>query len=269
MKATLLKTILILTAIVFCNSSAWAVFGEVDTDLDMRGSLVSIVLKKGTCSGVLVAKNLVLSAAHCVDMLGAPERALILSKDKAQVHCNKSKIIDFEYTPNAKPILPKKVHAPDLVIFRLESDLCSAKVATITETPLKQGDVLELSGFGGGSGIWYKSKQISLEVIASEGVKDLNTTDDPYFTDLLDLSAGYYLYATPVIQNTTSCNGDSGGPLFVNNNGQMELHGIQGAVFPNKNFGAERCSRGYLHLFTPIVPHYNWISSKIKLWSNN
>ena len=105
-----------------------------------------------------------------------------------------------------------------------------------------------------------------MEVIPSEGARELSTSEDPIFTELLDLSPEYYVYATPTKENSTSCAGDSGGPLFTLSDGKMSLFAINSAVFPNKNIGADRCNRGYLHLITPVAPYADWLKAKIANW---
>lgn len=137
-----IKIVILTLFIVLSTSTSWAIFGGINTNPDMRDSLVSIVMSNGTCSGVLIAKNIALTAAHCVDMMGQLEKAVLLSKDPSTKHCNTAKVVDFSYTPGAKAILPKSVHAPDLVIVKLESKLCSAKVASISDTQPAIGSTL-------------------------------------------------------------------------------------------------------------------------------
>jgi len=266
MKSGIAYRILIFCSLVIWSSTSWGVFAETDTEADMLDSLVYIQLTRGACSGVLIAKNVVLSAAHCKDMLGKPIRAVLLSEKTEDKICNQSQIIDSTYTPGSKAIFPKKVHAPDMVAFRLETELCGAQPARLSDFPLQPKDVVSLAGFGGGSGLWYNSKQIELEIIKEKGAAELSTSKDRHFVDLLELSSGYFAYATPLIENTTACIGDSGSPVFVNRDGVMELHGITGAVFPNDNLGAEKCNRGYLHLITDIAPYADWLKDLIGLW---
>ncbi len=254
--------LLVISISIFCFNS-WAVFGGIETDTEMKKSLVYILFKKGVCTGVLLENRFVLSAAHCKDMLGEPERATVTTNNPDLKKCSTSRVIDYQYTPDAKPIFPRKVHAPDLVLLELETPLCSGKAAKIMNEELLPGDVLTLTGYGGGSGVWYNSRQIEIEVISSKGIMELNTSDSPMFKTLLSLSKNYYNYALPVEHNTTSCTGDSGGPLFANNNGTMEVYAINGAVFPNNSLGADHCNNGYLNLITPIAPYYEWIQDKI------
>ena len=243
-----------------------AVTGGEATNLEIRDSLVNIVMPNGVCSGVLIAKNIVLSAAHCMDLSGIPYKVVLLSKNETDKHCNSSKVKNYAYTKNAKPIFPRSVHAPDLLMLQLESELCTGQPAKVMDRILSDGDEASLTGFGGGSGLWYKSQQIDIKIISPKWAKKLNTSTDEYFLELLNLSFDYYQYAIPLIDNSTACTGDSGGPVFINDNGRMNLYAITGAVFPNKHLGAKRCNQGYLHLVTPVAPYFDWINQQMSLW---
>jgi len=258
---------LFISFLLLFSHSSWAVFGGVETSPTMQKSLVYLLFEKGACTGVLIEKNIVLTAAHCMDFLGKPEKATVIADDPSLKKCSSSKVINYEYTPNAKPILPRNAHAPDLLMVQLETNICSGQAARVMDKPLVPGDVFSLAGYGGGSGLWYKSRQIDLEIIPEEGIEDLNSSQSPIFKDLLSLSPEFYSYALPLVSNTTSCTGDSGGPLFINNNGQMDLYAINGAAFPNSDLGADKCNRGYLNLITPLAPYYDWIQEKIEAWS--
>jgi len=265
MRVTKIKFLLCLITLVPGLSEA--VYGGSKADQEMQKSLVYLIGTHSVCSAALITKNIVLTAAHCRDTPGRFEKVVLVTPEGEDGReCNTSKVVDYAYAPGAERIFPDRIHAPDIVMLKLESELCSGQPAELSSETLSPGDQLDLIGYGGGSGAWHKARQISLEIVPTEEAMSLNTSEKEDFKELLRLSPEYYNYAKPLVKNTTACGGDSGGPLFSNEN-CMNLLAITGAVFPNKDLGAEKCYNGYLHLITPIAPHYDWIVSQIAIWS--
>ena len=256
---------------VFFNSNSFAIYGGTPTDQSLLTSFVNIKFQKGMCSGTLIAPNVVITAAHCKDMHKTPELVAITNlEERPTLKCNISNVVETAYVPGAEPILPRNVHAPDLLLMKLESPLCSGTPVSISNQAINVGDTLFHTGYGGGSGSLYENFEISLEIINSEGVEQFNTNTLPIALDLLELGRDYYSFALPTEKNSSACGGDSGGPFYVlDKKGDMILKGINGAVFGHDVLGAGNCRNGYLHMISPIYPYYDWIQSKIIEWSSD
>lgn len=243
-----------------------AVHSETKLDSQMVSSLVNIKFQNGMCSGVILSENVIMTAAHCRDHNGNAEFVVSYAKENIE-KCDISNVVSEAYAPNAKPLFPLNVHAPDILLLQIESPLCSGVPAKLKKGPLVNGDKVFHAGYGGNrKEDFYASYQLSLNVIDYSSAEDLIDKDIPIYERVYDVGADYYQLALPVVANTTSCDGDSGGPVFVNVGGEMYVHGVMGSVLPNEDLGVKECDNRYLHFFSPVTPYYEWISSQIKKW---
>jgi hypothetical protein len=245
-----------------------AIFGGHTVDQNILNSVVNIKFRNGMCSGSVIAPRVVLTAAHCRDRSGEPEFVVIYNSEGPAHECDISNVIEHAYHTEAEQILPMNVHAPDILLLKLESPLCSANIAELSKEPFETDDVLFHTGYGAGSGILYQTNEISLTVIETNGAELFTTNEDSISRRLLEIGRDFYSFALPAEQNTTACHGDSGGPLYLKENGQMSIKAVNGAVLGHSDYGADSCNRGYLHMISPIHPYLDWIESKIFDWSN-
>ena len=258
---------ILLAMVLLFSPKTNAIYGGHEVNQEVLNHVVNIKLQRGMCSGSVVSPNTVLTAAHCMDMFGTPEFVVLYNPDRRPKKCDISNVIDTAFAPDAKEILPLNVHAPDLLLLKLEKPLCSGNVATFSFEPLEVGQEVLHTGYGAGSGILYETKEIALKIIESDNVNVLTTDRSSITRRLLDIGIDYYLFALPAVENTTACHGDSGGPVYLRNNDRLEIFAVNGAVLSNDDLGAEGCNQGYLHMISPVQPYLEWIQSTIESWS--
>ena len=231
------------------------------------GSVVNIKLKNGMCTGSVIAPNVILTAAHCADMLGSPELVAFLSADKT-IPCNISQVIDWEFAPNSLRNLPFKVHNQDILLLRLKTPLC--KVTSINlkhDFELTAGVVVNGAGHGQGNKKFGQAEFFELKILEKSHLENLMTAKDNISKALLSLGQETYEFAVPQLTQTSFCSGDSGGPVYIENKGQVYQVGLNGAVLPNETFGAKKCNDAYLQLVTPLSPYMDWIQKKLTEWA--
>jgi hypothetical protein len=106
--------------------SAFAVTGGEPLSAELAPYVVNIKVKWGTCSGTVVGPHTVLTAAHCVDRFGAPEVVAFITAG-ATKPCDIRNVVDQAFVPGSDTILPFHVHAPDLMLLKLDEPLCSTQ----------------------------------------------------------------------------------------------------------------------------------------------
>lgn len=261
------KKFLFCISLFFICQKSLGIYGGLAIEQNILSSVVNIKLQNGMCSGTVISPNVILTAAHCKDMSGDPEFVVIYNPDGPTRPCDISNVVDMTYFPEAEALLPLNVHAPDILLLKIESPLCSAQIAELSARPLEIQEELFHTGYGAGSGVLYETAEISLFVIESENVERFTTNEDSISQRLLNIGRDHYLFALPSQENTTACHGDSGGPLYSKQNNQMNVHAVNGAVLGHSTLGASGCNQGYLNMITPITPYYDWIQTQIMAWT--
>lgn len=259
------KTLVVLVALV-STRFAQTVYGGVPTSPAISKSIVNIKFFNGMCSGVVLKPNVILTAAHCEDRFGHPEVVAYIQSDSPTRQCDIKNVVHSEYEPSAEPILPLKVHAPDILLLKLEGELCSVVPAVLQDRSLQPGDRILQAGHGGGTKDFGQPYQVELEMIQSDLISDLVHPRDKIERDLLRESPKAYFFALPTKLKSSVCHGDSGGPSFIESEGTMKLFGVNGAVLPNEELGS-KCSKAYLHMISPVEPYLDWIQSRLNEWT--
>jgi len=243
----------------FRSAALRIVGGEpVGTD-DPYRDCVCIGDRAGTyfCTGTLIGPRLVLTAAHCVAGGGA-ERVLIgrrLSEDLAVIRVVRSEVHPF-YTPGGLP-------ANDLAVLVLEHDVDPALATPIPLiTPAGTADAQEvlLVGFGynsssnpAGFGI-KRLVRVGITALCRAPGEDLSTEEDQY-----GFSASKELVAGRKGLGKDSCNGDSGGPAYVelfaeDGSSSRFLLGVTSRSTADRD---ERCGDG--GVYTVATQYLGWI----------
>ncbi len=174
------------------------------------------------CTGTLIGKNVVLTAAHCA--AGGCASRIYIGNNSNQP--GTGRIINVK-KDNGKPIVI--VHEDynwftnrnDLAILILDdevNDVPPRKIATTNE--VNASFYLKLSGFGyTDSALRDYGIKNKVDVIVASNACDTQSAQERYgCNDNLEIVAGG--------NGVDSCNGDSGGPAYILSDGEVKLAGV-------------------------------------------
>lgn len=215
------------------------IIGGTTTTVGEYPSVVALEIGQGLCTGILITKDWVLTAGHCVDpsVVGEPNQAMLTAHTR--VHFNSvninsapgmvvnasDTIMDPMFNVNA-------LGAHDMGLIKL-----ATPVTTVAPSPVNLvaasapiGTVLTMVGFGttqaggtGGAGVEYdlRNRMVvacgSLPQGAGAGLSDAN------------------LLCYAQTDGKGKCEGDSGGPSFAMINGKATVVGVT-------SFGDQSCT---------------------------
>ena len=237
---------------VLCLRGATAMVGGAPTaDPTIARHVVLIVGSGGTfCSGVAIARDLVLTAAHCTQP-GADYKLMELDaahqptlRDVAQI----ARHPQFDL----KTLLGHRATA-DLTLLKLAAPLGQKFVAAPLATPQTAavGDAFTVAGFGvavrgdGRSGGTVRAA--SLVATGQPGTLQIRLYDRDAQGERAGLGA---------------CTGDSGAPVFVDQNGRLAVAGVVSwSTGPKLAAGC-----GGLTGVTPLTLYRDWILQTAKAW---
>lgn len=241
----------------------------------IAGSVVYVRMGAGACTGTLINSKTVVTASHCPDMGGAS--GIVVRHQGAVEKCKAASVVEFARPANAYFDSVAGHHTPDIVLMKLDSPMCNVQPASLHYGSLGTGSVVTAAGYGKGTSAGVLPDRLQIQVENPDDiVSTLYAELDPNVPDEADLleatkqvvteSSPTYTIGTPVRAGRSLCNGDSGGPTYVENGGRAELVGINGAIFPHPTKGASACKFAFLQFFTPIAPYMNWIETTAANW---
>lgn len=252
-----LKRGLLGAAFLLSSVSAWAqekvINGiEVPNGDLIEQHVVSIrdEARGSICSGSAIARDLVLTAAHCVSDLRS-----------ARVYWGASQA-EARRKGHVRSVVKGRIHAGyveggisdtnDLAILKLSSPLPSSrKVASLsfTGSHIQENGLMEVAGYGinrsgmnrGGSGILRRMTLLIEKEFFS-----------PTEFQFRQSTAG------------GTCNGDSGGPAFLRTtNGGMTVFGVAARADGSRNPWDVVCK--HYSIYTRVDKHKSWIQETIRL----
>ena len=214
----------------------------------MRSTVALYDVSEGAlCSGSLISKDIVLTAAHCVGK--QPSKMLVIftndirnaEKDPSLVRFVSKARVHRDYDKN------KKFNSADIALVRFAGGVPAgyAPVKILSKSELlKTGSNVGVAGFG----------LSHPENVRSDGAGILRTTN------IRILNSKYSATEISLDQSVKrgACSGDSGGPAFVMVDGRLNVWGIasRAAYMP----GVPECT--IYSLYTRADVYKGWISEK-------
>jgi len=201
-------------------------------------SIVALKIEKeegeGLCTGSLLSENLVLTAAHCVDE--EPKKVEVLFTTQAKrVAQNKIRAADHI---SIHPIWSRETGYGDLALIHFTGGLPKGyKPVQLadSQTQLNIGDSVTEAGYG-----------------ASKGGKATGTGRLRQTTTTVvgQRAGGRYVLDG---KTSSACFGDSGGPVFLQQQDQLIQWGVTSGV------NTEDCDNASIH--TAIMSYLPWLQS--------
>jgi secreted trypsin-like serine protease len=199
--------------------------------------------RHGMCSGVVLAPDLVLTAAHCAVELGKGGRIAVKpAVDVADVAVHPQYVHDGH---RARSVMP------DIALLKLARPLPPELVpAMLNPRPVAEGENLFIVGFGKAERdekkVSFTARMAMLAV--AERSADLLTLIDPDHVGLMIADRGGKI---------SGCNGDSGAPAFTMRGGAAAVAGVLS--------GSNHDCGGITYII-PTVTYLGWISETARNW---
>jgi len=241
-------------AALLLGAPAYAIVGGAKPSDDGVGrSVVTIVGSGGTfCSGALIAPDLVLTAAHCLQP-GAVYKMVEYGSDK-QPQLRDAKNVAFDPAFDMRAMLAHRATA-DVGLLQLEAAPKgkTAAVLGVPNVPLTAGNRFIIAGVG----VTIRGEGKSGGVIRTA---DLVATGRPGSLQIR--------LVDPIGQGTKpglgACTGDSGGPVFEDRQGVATIVGVVSwSTGPNSSAGC-----GGLTGVTPLTLYRDWIVQTASKWGS-
>jgi secreted trypsin-like serine protease len=247
----ILLRIMAASALLFVAPAYAIVGGAAPATGGVFRSVVTIVGSRGnSCSGTLIAPDLVLSVAHCVGP-GADYKIVEYGRDR-QPQLRNVKRVAAHPGFDMKTMLAHRATA-DVSLLQLETPKSNPSAIGMPLAPLAAGNRFTIAGIG----VTIRGNGKSAGVVRSA---DLVATGHPGTLQirLFDPATG------GTREGLGACTGDSGGPVFEDQQGKQVVVGVvDWSTGPN---GSDGC--GGLTGVTPLTLYRDWIVQTARQWGS-
>jgi hypothetical protein len=224
----------LLTPLLFCSGPVDALVGADFVDLSVQRFTVAVRSTKGSCTGVVLAQDIVLTAAHCARdapnlWVGGDRGWGDLSNPPVGLSPVREAVAHPRFDPGQRA-------SPDIALLKLEKPLPDRFLPAFIGAPIpEEGENLIAVGYGesmpndptGGSIL----RMVILRVARQY--------------------SGYLLLAGVRQEDSGSGRGDSGGPVFT----YRAMYGLVAVIVGH----AERST-----IAIAIAPNYAWIKETME-----
>jgi secreted trypsin-like serine protease len=238
-------------ALLFVSPAQAIVGGAAPATEGVFRSVVTIVGSRGnSCSGTLIAPDLVLSVAHCVGP-GADYKIVEYSRDR-QPQLRDVKRVAAHPGFDMKTMLAHRATA-DIALLQLETPKANPSAIGVPSLPLAAGNRFIIAGIG----VTMRGNGKSAGVVRSA---DLVATGHPGTLQIRLFDPA----TNGTREGLGACTGDSGGPVFEDQQGKQVVVGVvDWSTGPN---GSDGC--GGLTGVTPLTLYRDWIVQTARQWGS-
>ena len=240
MKRTILSAIAaLLAASILCADRSEALIGADIADRSIHRYTVVVGTAKGRCTGVVLAQDIVLTAAHCI-LTGerlwvsgdqAPPGSLSAAGQGGHQSVRPSQLSAVDEIVQHPLFSRKDAGSPDLAILKLATPLPDRFIpATLGARHLAEGDNLIAAGYGKASADETRPTLV-LRMVLLQVTRAFR---------------GWAILTSISEDNAVGAPGDSGGPLFS----YRGMHTLVGLIVSV----SDRRTRA-----VALAAHYSWI----------
>lgn len=260
----------------------------VSSKSGIYSSLAYIRSSAGSCTGVFVAKDKVMTAAHCVlGGIGQPGTS-VLAMEPGQTGFDPQGAASATVTASTlhpdKDQLDLKIPVvdeedwtfdnPDFAFLKLDHEVESARPIRVQKSILPDVPV-HISAFERLKEDWRSPRELTFQLLPRNfaAIKDLFTDalmqpnfDRAFFQAFEDHFSEvkpYFIFALAADSSQVICEGDSGSPLYQIIDGEPVLVGVTSNFINHPFKGAAACERSYLDSFALLEPHMKWIEKEL------
>jgi hypothetical protein len=230
-------------SLFFCAPAAALVGGAAPAPEALARQLVMILGPRGFCTGTVIARDLVLTAAHCV-----PAGAAYKLIERVGANPVPKDIASLARHPQFSHDAYLRHRATaDVAVLKLAAPLAGAQVAALDASGYRGavGDRIVIAGYGlaarGDGATGGVARMASLVVTGQPGTLQIRLYDAQTRNERAGLGA---------------CTGDSGAPAFRDAGGRLAVIGLVSWTTAARN--EDGC--GGLTGLTPIVRYKDWIA---------